>query len=180
MPQLNFEQLFGPHITPLFKVAYQWTLNAEDAEDLVQELALKLVSRVDEMSSVDKLRPWLVKIMYRIFVDEFRRKQARPLAYEHLLEEDFLKSLTISDDSNPESDAMRMQLGLQLVSSLKQLDKEQAATLFLFEVEGYSLKEIAEIQDVSEGTVKSRLHRGRKIMKNHLEIGTFIDVPTCN
>ncbi|WP_144392127.1 RNA polymerase sigma factor [Pleionea sediminis] len=179
MHKKTFEELFAPQIKPLFKVAYQWTLNSQDAEDLVQELALRVVDRVDEMNAIEKLRPWLVKIMYRLFVDEIRKKNARPLAYEHLVDEEVMKNLFVDSGSDPEAIVAIDQLGRELIANLKQLEHEQAVTLFLFEVEGYSLKEIADIQSVSEGTVKSRLHRGRKIMKKQLDTGTLLSLDPC-
>lgn len=179
MSKASFEHLFSPHIKSLYKIAYQWTLNSEDAEDLIQDLALKLVGRVDEMANVEVLHPWLVRVMYRLFVDEFRRKQARPLAYEHQFTGDIIARLVDNNSSNPETRSIQEQLGKQLLIALTKLEKEQAVALFMFEVEGYSLKEIAKIQDVSEGTVKSRLHRSRKTLQKYLKKGTFIDGNPC-
>ena len=62
-----FEALIRPHVEPLYKLAYRFTNNAMEAEDLTQDLLVKLYPKVNELEKVEKLRPWLARVMYRMW-----------------------------------------------------------------------------------------------------------------
>jgi RNA polymerase sigma-70 factor (ECF subfamily) len=168
----SFEQLFAPHISSLFGIACGWTSDHHAAEDLLQELAIKVSQRMDDMRTIEKLRPWLVTVMYRMFIDTHRRHKNSPLI---LLDSDQHQLLENSEDHatqfNDESEVD--QLKAQLKAALSQLDPESRATITLYELEGFSLKEIADIQHISIGTVKSRLHRAKEKLKSSLEWEPF-------
>ncbi len=74
----QFDQLLAPHIETMYRMAYHWTRSQEDAEDLVQDVLIRLADKVDDMLGVENLRPWLVKVVYRRFVDLHRRERASP------------------------------------------------------------------------------------------------------
>lgn len=170
----RFSELVRPHVGSMYRMAYRWTQNREDSEDLVQETLAKLVNRVDEMERVEKLGPWLIKVLYRSFID-FHRKQARSpgqgeagrQADVSLFDE---QTLQTSEDENF---VKRLGLQRELVRALETLNDEQRDVVLLHDTEGYSAAEVGEILDVSIGTVKSRLHRARSQLKKILEQGTF-------
>ena len=168
----DFEALFAPHINSLYGVACGWTTDPHAAEDLVQELAIKVSQRVDEMRTIEKLHPWLVTIMYRMFVDNYRRHKNSPLV---LVDSEQLQALENHEDHAIEfSDELETeQLKAQLKVALDRLDPDLRCTLVLFELEGYSLRDIAEIQGIEVGTVKSRLHRAKEKLKNSINLEPF-------
>ena len=177
--QPQFEELFMPHMGSLYGIACGWTSDTHAAEDLVQELAIKVSQRVAEMRTIEKLHPWLVTIMYRMFVDSYRRQKNSPVT---LVGKEQLHELENHEDHAVDfDDALdNEQLKVQLRVALNRLEPELRATLVLFELEGYSLKDIAEIQGIGLGTVKSRLHRAKDKLKNSLNWEPFGNEPRVN
>jgi len=170
----RFSELVSPHIGAMYRMAYRWTQDRDDAEDLVQEALSKLFRRVDDMERIEKLGPWLVKVLYRCFVDQ-HRKHGRTSgggnsgwrADTELLDGEIA---SLPDETD---DIRRLQLQRDLASALEGLNDEQRDVILLHDTEGYSAAEVAAILDISTGTVKSRLHRAREQLKNFLGDGTF-------
>jgi len=162
----RFELLVKPHIDQLYKLAYRLTGQRDDAEDIVQDVILKLYPRLSELESIEKLGPWLARILYRDFVDKHRRLQRSPVEFTD-------EEQTLYEDS-AESELCPMELAeaditqKNLQQALDQLNPEQRIVLLLHDVEGYTLQEIHYIQDVPVGTLKSRLHRGQNKLRNIL------------
>src|SRR5262245_39417832 len=75
----EFERLLREHVPALYRSAYRWTGTVDRAEDLVQQLLMRLYPRLAELRKLDRLRPWALRVMYRIFVDELRRERASPV-----------------------------------------------------------------------------------------------------
>lgn len=164
-PQQRFESLLRPHIELLYRMAFRWTGSQADAEDLVQELLIRLVSRVDEMAALDSLRPWLLRILYNRYVDDYRRQRRSPIDAGHnnwAPDSDEDESTdTISRAIDPANPTEQEDLRRSLHSAVAQLEPDQRDVVLLHDMEGYSAEETAEILDIPLGTVKSRLHRAR-------------------
>lgn len=167
MPRWNrkkaYTALVRPHISPMFRAAWRWTRDRQTAEDLVQDVLVKLVDRVEEMQRIDRLRPWLLRIVYRRFVDHYRRESRSPIDPAAALE-----TATGGDDPLELTDRQQ-----RLTAGLSGLNPDQRDVILMHDVEGYTAAEVAEILQISVGTVKSRLHRGRRLLKKFLEEGTF-------
>lgn len=172
-----FERVIDPHMTALYRLAWRWCGNASDAEDLLQELMCKLYPRRTEVLAVDKLRPWLIRVMYRLFVDGTRRQ--RPLAFSALAPAggeaepdgdgpDFADNLEIEADDNPEADADRQLSRERLEHALQRLPEARRALLVMHDVEGYSLPELADMLETPAGTLKVQLHRTRERLRTLL------------
>lgn len=162
----QFEQLLQPHLQQLYRVAYRFTGQRADAEDLVQDVVVKLYPRMQEMQKVEKLGPWLVRVLYRHFVDRLRSKQRSPL---HLVSDDETELDERSDETpDPAGSAENALLQSRLQSALDKLNEDQRALMILHDVEGYTLNEIHIMQDVSIGTLKSRLNRARTRLRELL------------
>ena len=155
-------------------MAYRWTQDRDDTEDLVQETLTKLVERVDAMERVEKLGPWLVKVQYRCFVDLYRKRSRSPSGEGGVWRAD-MDLLDERIDTLPQGsdDIRRLELQRDLVRAMEGLSGEQRDVILLHDAEGYSAAEVASILDISAGTVKSRLHRARAHLKNFLGEGTF-------
>src|SRR5215217_7943663 len=75
----EFDQLLRDHVPSLYRSAYRWTGSEHRAEDLVQELLVRLYPKLAELRGVERLRPWVMRVMYRIFVDQVRRERSSPV-----------------------------------------------------------------------------------------------------
>lgn len=168
----QFTALLRPHIDLMYRMAYRWTRSEADAEDLVQDVLVKLAARVDEMAAIEQLRPWLIKSVYHRYVDKYRGQRNSPLVSMASLDagnEDEDSAAFLLDVADPRDEIARLQLRATLQTALDQLDENQREVVLLHDAEGYSDQETAEILGISIGTVKSRLHRARTRLKSFLE-----------
>lgn len=164
----EFEELIRPHMGHLYRLAYRFTDSEADAEDLVHDVLVKLYPRRKELKKIDSLRPWLSRVLYRQFIDEFRRKKASPIR----LAEDLSKSvdgfdlvqLTPSSEPGPEEETANTLNIKRVMKALVSLPEEQRV-LLLLRAEGYTLSELSEQLDCPLGTLKSRLHRARNSLR---------------
>lgn len=170
----RFEVLLRPHIEVLYRMAYRWTQSQDRAEDLVQDVLIKVASRVDEMEQLDNLKSWLLRIMYNRYVDDYRRQRASPIDTRHSGwspesdNDDEPVSDFINDAVDPVQPIAQQELRLSLHKALAQLDPEQRELVLLQDLEGYSAEEAAAIMGIPIGTAKSRLHRARERLKQLL------------
>ena len=163
----QFEALLQPHLQQLYRLAYRFTGQRADAEDLVQDVVLKLYPRLQEMQKIEHLGPWLARVLYRHFVDRVRSKQRSPL---HLVDKDESVLAEHRDEKpGPAENVEAALLQNRLLEALNQLNEDQHALMILHDVEGYTLNEIQSMFDVSIGTLKSRLHRARSRLRELLE-----------
>src|SRR5688572_4698758 len=84
----DFDRLLREHIPALYRQAYRWTGAADRAEDLVQDLMVRLYPRLDELRGLDQVKPWALRVMYRIFVDQLRRQRNSPVTFGREAEHD--------------------------------------------------------------------------------------------
>jgi RNA polymerase sigma factor (sigma-70 family) len=164
----RFEALIRQHYTPLYRVAYRWTHSVEDAEDLVQETCTRAWPRLEEIEQFDRPSGWLMRVMYRLFVDLTRRHDRRRVDE---LDDALLSTLT-SDEPGPDEQAERAGKAARLARVWPRIDRDKRALLTLHDIEGYTLEELQEITGLKEGTLKSRLHRarvslGKMLQKDH-------------
>jgi len=169
----RFEELLRPHLEYLYRLAWRFTGNSADAEDLVQDVLLKLYPR-EELSRIEKLRPWLARVLYRQYVDWVRRRARSPIVEQALdMEgEDPLDALPALE-GGPEEHAERSRWQERIAEALGRLNPEQRAVVALHDIEGYSLEELAEVLETPLGTLKSRLHRARGRLRALLRMEPF-------
>lgn len=158
-----FTRLVCPHLNAMYRMAYRWTMNRDDAEDLVQETLARLLSHTGEMSRVEKIKPWLIKVLYRNYVDFYRRRRRSPIDGENLWQGDL--SL-VEDAAGKGADQKILALQRDLLKALEKLSSDQRDVVLLHDAEEYTSMEIASILDIPVGTVKSRLHRGRQHLQS--------------
>ena len=164
----EFAELIEPHLNHLYQLAFRFCNNRSDAEDLVQDVVLKLLPRHSDMVQIEKLRPWLARVLYHQFVDQYRRQERAALTSVDDNEDGFDLYPDTSNDS-PESltEADIQQRRLQ--RALQQLNDDQRAVVLLHDVEGYTLVELETILDSPQGTLKSRLNRARARLRDFLQ-----------
>lgn len=163
-----FESLLTPHIPALYKTAYRLTGSREKAEDLVQEVLVKLYPKTDELQTVEMLGPWLKKVLYRQFVDELRKTKRRPESRLSDIEGE-MGNVTTPDD-NPEKMAEISEIREKLHAALNTLDEPHRLVVVMHLVEGYSLAEMAEIYNIPWETLKTQLRRAKARLKKYLKM----------
>ena len=169
----RFENLVRPHLRVLHNFAYRLTGNQHDAEDLVQDVVTKLVPKLDELERVDELRPWLHRVTYRQFVDNIRKRPAgretSASALDHTDQQTpFLDTLP-GAEPDPITHAEDGQQAVVLQRLIGELKPDQRTLLLMHDSEGWRLEEISEVLDIPLGTVKSRLHRVRALLRTKLQ-----------
>ena len=155
----------------LYGVALRLTKNPTDAEDLVQETFLKAYRFFHRFQPGTNCKAWLLKILTNIFINKYRQKAREPHRIEfEQLEEYGLNQKLLAFQPNPSpEDSLWAQLGEeQIRKALEGLPEDFRLAVVLCFVEGYSYDEIADILGVRLGTVKSRIHRGRLLLKARL------------
>lgn len=164
----QFEQLIEPHLNHLYQLAWRFCNNQSDAEDLVQDVVVKLLPRTAEMARIEKLRPWLARIIYHQFVDRYRQNERSPLNLV-VAGEDTLAEQPAPADETPESRVEASLSQKQLIRALQTLNEDQRTVVLLHDVEGYTLAELETILDSPQGTLKSRLSRARTQLREYLQ-----------
>ncbi len=166
-PHVQFEALVKPHLKRLYNLAYRLTGQRDSAEDLVQDVLLKAYPLLDEMKDIEQLAPWLSKILYRQFVDQYRRIKRSPVDFT-----DDEQSLYDSHGTASVDPADIMNTALTqtiLIKALDTLNEEQRVLVLLHDTEGYTLQEISHMLDTPVGTLKSRLSRARAKLREILQ-----------
>ncbi len=131
--------------------------NSAEADDIAQEALIKAYLRSEQYDERGKFPAWLMKTAYRVFIDSRRRQKNRA-------EQPIEKALTLQG-SNGSDDAFRYE---ELHSALATLSETIRTSILLYYMQGYQIKEIAEITDSSESAIKKQLSRGREELKNLL------------
>lgn len=169
----EFQEVAIPHTDALLRTALRMTRNKSDAEDLVQEAFLKAYRFFDRFERGTNIRAWLFKIMTNLFINSYRDKAKRPeeTSFDEMEEFSLYSKMTEEgkkDGTNPEKELFDKLYTDEVQKVLDRLPEEFRMAVMLNFVEGFSYQEIAEILGIELGTVKSRLHRGRKMLQKGL------------
>ena len=162
----GFEELVSPHIDRLYRLSYRFCGTRHDAEDLVQELLVKLYPRSNELGNIEKLGPWLSKSLYHLFIDQARRVTNSPVALAEGLGVELEAVACVN--AGPDADMARQQRFAALEKALFSLNLDQRTLIAMHDMEGYTLPELATMLDTPLGTLKSRLHRARSSLREQL------------
>lgn len=153
----RFEALVQPHYEMLYRTAYRLTRSTHDAEDLAQDVCVRAYPHLVELERLEKPRSWLLRVMYRAFIDSVRRYERANVGSLEAIDPEVL----VSDELGPADLTERSLRARQLNAAWRHLDSEQRGLLALHDIEGHSLAELQEITGLKQGTLKSRLHRAR-------------------
>lgn len=175
--QAEFAELVRPHLKRLYRLAFRLTASAADAEDLVQEVLIKIYERRGELTSIGALGPWLGRVLYNQFVDNarrFARQRLRTVSLDSGKDAEGGAVEIACDRPGPERAAAERFDIKRLEAALAQLSLEHRAVVLMHDAEGYKLEEIQIITGTPVGTLKSRLHRARARLRELLaDDGTF-------
>lgn len=168
----DFEKEAMSHLSTLLAVGSRLTRSPSESEDLVQDTLLKALRAREHFTPGSNMRAWLLRILTNTFINRYRRgglersvldgPDADPLA------DGWIGASTMEAMRDPESRAMRALLEKEIVTALDELPEEFRLAVVLSDVEELSYKEISEIMGCPIGTVMSRLHRGRRLLKRRL------------
>lgn len=166
----EFDHLLREHVPALYRAAYRWTGAVDRAEDLVQELLVRLYPKLDELRGLDRIKPWALRVMYRIFVDQVRRERSSPVQFgSDPPDDNEEEAQELIDLSAGPAELLEQELTQERVlAAWERLSEEHRVVLSMHDIEDYSLPELAQIMDVPLGTLKSRLHRARAKLKDLL------------
>lgn len=167
----SFEREAMPHTDALYRTALRMTKNDNDAEDLVQETMVKAYRFWDKFEQGSNCRAWLFKIMTNIFINDYRSKSRAPQSVDvDDIDDNYLYSqlVTQSDEDNPERKLFAKIFDEDVRKAIEELPDDFRLVVVLSFLEGFAYQEIAEIADLQLGTVKSRLHRGRRLLQKKL------------
>ena len=155
----------------LYSAALRYTKNPEDARDLVQDTYLKAFTSFHQFEEGTNLRAWLYRVLTTTFINSYRKKQRQPLISNSEIEDWQVakaQSHTSDQGKSAEVEALEALPDSDIKRALQELPEEFRMVVYFADVEGFAYKEIAEILGVPAGTVMSRLHRGRKQLREKL------------
>lgn len=169
----RFERDALPFLDQLYGGALRMTRNPADAEDLVQETFVKAFAKFDTFTEGTNLKAWLFRILTNTYINSYRRRQREP-RWTHTDDLDdwqmaHSQPYVTGELRSAEAEALDRITDDAVVSALARLPEDFAMAVYLADVEGFSYREIAEIMNTPIGTVMSRLHRGRGLLRGMLE-----------
>ncbi|MFK5584509.1 MULTISPECIES: sigma-70 family RNA polymerase sigma factor [unclassified Serinicoccus] len=168
----RFEREAMPLLDQMYSAALRTTRNPTDAEDLVQETYAKAFAAFHQYRPGTNLRAWMYRILTNSYINSYRKKQRQPLESDAAEVEDYQLARAASHSSSglrsAEAEALDHLPDSDVTRALATIGEDFRMAVYLADVEGFAYKEIAEIMDTPIGTVMSRLHRGRKQLRELL------------
>ena len=158
------------HLDHLYRVAFHLARDPADAEDLVQETFVRALAAHEQFDPGTNLKAWLTKILHNFFFDHYRQRKRWTSAEEGAEGEVEFREPLQDLRPGPESNVLQKELDDQITTVLQKIPEEFRAPILLVDMGDFSYEEVAAILSCPIGTVRSRLSRGRKLMRQYLEI----------
>jgi RNA polymerase sigma-70 factor (ECF subfamily) len=168
----SFDSLVEPILASAFRVAIGLTRNQDDAEDLVQDAVLRAHKGFESFEYGTNFKAWFFRILFNCFRTEYRRRRRRAdvVSFDEGVERHIAADAPaeVSGSFADAPDALRRLHAEQITAALRTLPEEYRGVATMYFVDDLSYQEMAEALDIPVGTVRSRLHRGRKMLQARL------------
>ncbi len=168
--QQEFQNEALPHMDFLYNYALRMTFNQADAEDLVQETFLKAFRFWDSYEQGTNIRAWLFRIMKNAYINRYRKEKKEPEKVEYQEVENFYNNVRggTVETSDSQETLYNNLLDDDVAAAIASLPADFRTVVILCDIEGLSYEEVAAFVECPIGTVRSRLHRGRKLLRSQL------------
>lgn len=165
-----FNKEFMPHIDSMYNFAYRLSFDDDDSKDLVQDTYLKAYRFINSFQRGTNAKAWLYRILKNSFINEFRKKGKEPSKVDYQEVENFYNSDDVDDTRTVDLrvDTVKDMIGDEVTNALNSLAIDFRTVIILCDLEGFTYEEMAKILDIPIGTVRSRLHRARNLLKEKL------------
>lgn len=165
-----FDTEFMPHVDSMYNFAYRLTFDEDDAKDLVQDTYLKAFRFINSFERGTNAKAWLFRILKNSFINEFRKKSKQPSKVDYNEVEQYYNSddagESITTDLRVET--VQHMIGDEISGALNSIPVDFRTVIILSDLEGFTYEEMSKILDIPIGTVRSRLHRARNMLKEKL------------
>jgi RNA polymerase sigma factor (sigma-70 family) len=167
-----FDKEFMPHIDSMYNFAFRLTNDEDDANDLVQDTYLKAFRFINSFSQGTNAKAWLFRILKNSFINDFRKKSKEPAKVDY---QDVETTYNSEEDAETNQtvdlrvESVQDLIGDEIANALNALPVDFRTVIILCDVEGFTYEEMAKILDIPIGTVRSRLHRARMLLKEKLK-----------
>jgi RNA polymerase sigma factor (sigma-70 family) len=165
-----FNNEFLPHINSMYNFGYRLTLDRDDAKDLVQDTYLKAYRFIESFQKGTNAKAWLFRILKNSFINDYRKKTKEPSKVDYQEVESYYNSEDVDRQITPDLrvESLKDMIGDEISNALNSLDVDFRTVIILCDLEGFKYEEMAKILDIPIGTVRSRLHRARNLLKEKL------------
>jgi RNA polymerase sigma factor (sigma-70 family) len=166
-----FETEFMPHIDAMYNFAYRITYDEDTAKDLLQDTYYKAFKFMDSFQSGTNAKAWLFRILKNSFINEFRKKNKEPVKVDYQDVETYYNSDDVNEviTSDLRVEVLQDMLGDEVSNALNALAVDFRIVIILCDLEGFTYEEMSKILDIPIGTVRSRLHRARNLLREKLK-----------
>ncbi len=168
-----FNTEFMPHADAMYNFAYKLTFDEDDAKDLVQDAYMKAYRFVGSYEVGTNAKAWLFRILKNSFINNYRKKTKEPSKVDYQDVENYYNSSSVetaemSHTVDLRTSTMQNKIGDEVTGALNSLPVDFRTVIILCDLEGFTYEEMAVILDIPIGTVRSRLHRARGVLKEKL------------
>ena len=165
-----FNGEFMPHIRSMYNFGFRLTLDRDDAKDLVQDTYLKAYRFIESFQKGTNAKAWLFRILKNSFINDYRKKRKEPSKVDYQEVEAYYNSDEVDRQITPDLrvESLKDMIGDEISNALNSLDVDFRTVIILSDLEEFKYEEMAKILDIPIGTVRSRLHRARNLLKEKL------------
>ena len=166
-----FETEFLPHIDAMYNFAYRITYDEDTAKDLLQDTYYKAFRFIESFHQGTNAKAWLFRILKNSFINEFRKKNKEPSMIDYQDVETYYNSDDVNEviTSDLRVEVLQDMIGDEVSNALNSLAVDFRIVIILCDLEGFTYEEMSKILDIPIGTVRSRLHRARNLLREKLK-----------
>jgi len=169
-----FNNEFMVHVDALYNFAYKLTQDEDESKDLLQDTCMKAFRFINSFERGTNAKAWLFRILKNSFINDYRKKSKNPGMVDYQEVETFYNSEGNEIETQPtpdlRSETVKGMLGDEITNALNSMDVDFRTVIILCDLEDFKYDEMSKILDIPIGTVRSRLHRARNILKQKLAI----------